>query len=151
MNKILKQIATLGPIGYLPAPGTGATLATLPLVFLLSFLFPNQYFYLLSTFFIFLFSLFIVAKVQHQFVQADPSEIVIDELVGCLVTFWGIQLNVTLVITGFILFRFFDILKVGGIKRIERLPGACGIMFDDVIAALVCNILLRLVSTFLPH
>lgn len=150
-NYLLKKIATLGPIGYLPAPGTCATLATIPFVFLLSFLFPNQYIYLLITFFIFLFSLFAVSRVHYLFAQTDPREIVIDELVGCLITFWGVQLNTTMVITGFILFRFFDILKVGGIKRFEQMHGAWGIMLDDVVAAFVCNLILRLVGTFLSY
>ena len=139
------NIATLGPVGYMPAPGTMASIITLPLVYWLRTLFPNQYAYVSIVGLALLASLWIIRKVMLQSRwHHDPSEVVIDEVIGCLLTFWGIALSGKTVLLGFILFRFFDILKIGGIRYLERLPGEWGILFDDVGAGLISNLILRL-------
>ncbi|MGB8367139.1 MAG: phosphatidylglycerophosphatase A [Candidatus Babeliales bacterium] len=139
-------IATLGPIGYLTAPGTMATIVTIPMVFWLQKLFPTSIVYGGIVGGITFLSLWIVHKAQPYFKRReDPPEIVLDELAGCLITFWAIPLSTTSVIIGLLLFRFFDILKVGFIRYAEQLNGSWGIMLDDVIAALVANLILRLI------
>ncbi len=139
------NIATLGPIGYMNAPGTMASIATLPFMYWLRALLPDQYMYLSATIFTLIVSLWVVRKaVQQSRWHHDPSEVVIDEVVGCLITFWGIALSGKTVLIGFILFRIFDILKIGGVHYLERLPGEWGIVFDDVVAGLLSNIILRL-------
>jgi phosphatidylglycerophosphatase A len=74
----------------------------------------------------------------------DPGRVTIDEVVGTLVTFflnpvsfWGLG-------AGFLLWRFFDIVKLPFIDRSQRLPGGWGIMVDDVLAGICANIVLRL-------
>jgi phosphatidylglycerophosphatase A len=52
-----------------------------------------------------------------------------------------------ILLVGFGLFRFFDILKPLGIRRIENLPGGWGIVLDDVLAAIYANLALRLISS----
>jgi phosphatidylglycerophosphatase A len=74
----------------------------------------------------------------------DPRYVVIDELAGILVTMVGHAATPVNLLIGFILFRAFDILKPYPIKKIERLPGAWGIVADDVAAALFSNIILIL-------
>ncbi len=139
------NIATLGPIGYMNAPGTMASIATLPLVYWLHTIIPNHYAYLSVVIFALIGALWIVHKaIQHSRWHHDPSEVVIDEVIGCLLTFWGIALSGKVVLVGFILFRIFDILKIGGINYLERLPGEWGIVCDDVLAGLISNIILRL-------
>jgi phosphatidylglycerophosphatase A len=74
----------------------------------------------------------------------DPPYVVIDELAGILITLVGHAATAANLLIGFILFRAFDILKPYPIKKIERLPGAWGIVADDVAAALFSNIILTL-------
>ena len=76
----------------------------------------------------------------------DPGCVVIDEIAGIMVAFWGIEFNALTAITGFFIFRFFDILKPFPIRHIEkRLKGGLGIVMDDVLAGVFGNILLRLI------
>jgi Phosphatidylglycerophosphatase A and related proteins len=65
-------------------------------------------------------------------------------MVGCLITFWGVVLTAQSMIIGFLLFRFFDIAKLGWIKRAEKFDRGWGVVADDVVAALCANIILRL-------
>jgi phosphatidylglycerophosphatase A len=65
----------------------------------------------------------------------DPQWIVIDEWAGLFVALVGVNWRVGWqVLLAVILFRIFDISKVGPIRSAERLPGAVGIMADDVVA-----------------
>jgi phosphatidylglycerophosphatase A len=144
------KVATLGPVGYMLAPGTMATLITLPFVFLFQELFVWQWLYLLAIMILAVWSVWVIHRtVYHIRRFDDPSEIVLDESVGCLLTFWGIGLSLQTVLVGFILFRFFDIFKLGGIRHFEKLPGAWGIVIDDLVAALLSNILLRILVCFI--
>jgi len=146
LSKVYAYIATLGPIGYLVAPGTVASLVTLPLVFWLQRFTPSPLAYGLVLLAGFCIAIIIINRALQHFKRFDdPAEIVLDEVIGCLLTFWGIAFSTQHVIVGFILFRFFDIFKIGGIKYAERLVDAWGIMLDDVFAAIIANIILRLI------
>ncbi|MDR3646526.1 MAG: phosphatidylglycerophosphatase A [Candidatus Babeliales bacterium] len=140
-NKLVLNFLTLGFIGYLPAPGTMATLFTLPFIYL---------FYLTGSinYFIITLCLTLLAYLSinfiNKFLKHDPAEVVIDEFIGCLFTFIAIKVTLKTLLLGFILFRIFDITKPFGIKRIEKLPGAAGILLDDIAAGLLSNILLQL-------
>ncbi len=139
------RIATLGPIGHFSASGTLATLITLPFMYYFHSLFYNPWFYAGMVVVMFLLGICIVSKALRHFKrQDDPSEIVFDEVVGCLLVFWGISLSAQSVVIGFLLFRVLDIIKFGWIKKAEELVGAWGIMSDDIIAALIANLALRL-------
>lgn len=80
---------------------------------------------------------------ERHFSRTDPGQIVIDEVVGMLLTLllnpvgWGGAL------AGFVLFRAADILKPFPARRLERLPGGLGVMADDVMAAVYANLALR--------
>ncbi len=76
--------------------------------------------------------------------KKDPGEVVIDEIVGYLITMGLIPLHLIKVIVGFILFRVFDIFKPFPIKRLERIGGGWGIMLDDAIAGLYAALILRI-------
>jgi phosphatidylglycerophosphatase A len=153
MMNNLKKIATWGPIGSLPAPGTITSLLSLFFVVIIAtFSFYTSlligykesapYIYCGTVLLIAITQFFIVKKVVPLFVEKDPSEIVADEFVGILFTFLFIPLNYKTILLGFCLFRYFDISKTIGIKYLEKLPGAWGIMLDDVAAGLVaCGVL----------
>jgi len=64
----------------------------------------------------------------------DPSLVVIDEVAGMLVTYLGVSTGLAGWVIGFFWFRFFDILKPLGVRRLEKLGGGggLGIMADDI-------------------
>lgn len=75
----------------------------------------------------------------------DSSKVVIDEVAGMVVTLLFLPVTLTTVLTGLVLFRFFDIVKPFFIKKMELLPKGWGVMADDVLAGIYAHILLVLV------
>jgi phosphatidylglycerophosphatase A len=145
LNKLAVNFLTLGPIGYLKAPGTMATIVTLPFVYLFSAI--GSLNYILLTLILSLLAYACIAF-SNKFIKHDPSEIVIDEFIGCLFTFIAIKINLKTVLLGFILFRIFDITKTFGINRLEKLSGAKGILLDDIAAGVISNIILQIIGNF---
>ena len=83
-----------------------------------------------------------------QTLDRDPQWVVMDEVLGIFVTFFALPLSWKTAAAGFILFRFFDIMKPLGIRRIERMYGAWGIILDDVAAGLLAHAVLALLLVF---
>jgi|DEB19_MinimDraft_3_1074340.scaffolds.fasta_scaffold31561_3 phosphatidylglycerophosphatase A len=77
------------------------------------------------------------------FNQKDPALICLDEVVGMLASMCLVPINFMTVFFSLLLFRFFDILKPLGIKKVEQLPGAWGVLLDDVLAGIYANLSLR--------
>lgn len=75
--------------------------------------------------------------------RKDPSHVVIDEVAGQLVTLFGAPIAWAPMLIGFLLFRFFDILKPWPIRRLEKLPEGTGIVVDDLGAGVYGWILLQ--------
>ena len=74
----------------------------------------------------------------------DPGRIVIDEIAGLMVTLFGLPFNAVYALAGFVIFRFFDILKPFPIRLIEKkLSGGTAIVMDDVVAGIFSNLVLR--------
>ncbi|MFW6016797.1 MAG: phosphatidylglycerophosphatase A [bacterium] len=129
-------------IGNIPgAPGTWGTLFAIILLWNLSDIFSN-----FSIILILLFLGVLTTGYEENHITHihDDGRIVIDEIVGLFVTFIGIPLKPWLIITGFILFRFFDILKPLGINQVQKLSGGWGVMADDFLAGVFANILLQI-------
>lgn len=80
--------------------------------------------------------------------KVDPREVVIDEVMGMVVTLAFLPLNPKTIGIGFLLFRIFDIIKPFPVRRSEKLPGGWGIVMDDVIAGIYANVGLRLILRF---
>ena len=74
----------------------------------------------------------------------DSNRVVIDEIAGMCITLLFVPVTIPYILTGFVLFRFFDIVKPLYIKRLELLPGGWGVMADDILAGIYSNILLQL-------
>lgn len=140
LKKIPLKIATLGPIGYLKASGTVASLCSLIAIALLNF---SQCNYSLFTFVITALSFVVLRLAPLDLVHNDAGELVIDEVVGTVVTFLFIPLTPARLIVGFVLFRFFDISKSFGVDYIQRLPGTYGVLSDDIAAGLLSNMVLQ--------
>lgn len=140
-------VVTLGPIGYLPAPGTMASLVSLPLVYLLLMFFP-LFWYVVFLGVLLFSAYYAIGKSIRFFVHEDPSEIVLDEVVGCLITFMAVPYSPLMILLGFCFFRFFDIIKPLGVARCEKLKGAQGILCDDMLAGVYSNLLLQAIWYF---
>ncbi len=85
------------------------------------------------------------ATVVERFEGKDSGKIVIDEIVGQILTFVLIPFTGLNIIMGFVLFRIFDIWKPYPIDKSQNLPNGWGVMIDDVLAALYANLVLRLI------
>lgn len=82
--------------------------------------------------------------------RKDPGPVVIDEVVGQLITFLFVPFNAgwRVVIVGFLMFRLFDIWKPYPIRRLEALESGLGIMADDVLAGIYAAIVMSLLTSF---
>ena len=149
MRYLADCIVTMLYIGRIPlAPGSWASLAA---VILWLNIFNNLNYLLLPIISLILF--FIGTYFSHLALKTtnkkDPSFIVVDEWVGQWITFSFLPVNYTIAILGFILFRFFDISKVGPVKFFEKLPGAWGVMADDIIAGILSMVSLLLIQYYI--
>jgi phosphatidylglycerophosphatase A len=145
MNRFFLFIATGFGIGYSPiAPGTLGTLVAIPIYYFLSEIPPPLYEVTLIGFFF--LSVWISENAEIFFGKKDDRRIVIDEMIGFLVTMLWVPKTIPLVIIGFVLFRFFDILKPFPIRRLEkRFKGGFGVVLDDVAAGVYANIVLQII------
>jgi phosphatidylglycerophosphatase A len=136
---VAKSYATLGPIGYYPASGTCATIAALPFIWVLHFYGMSVQIVICT---LIIYSAFnSIQLILPSFEKHDPSCIVIDEVVGIIVAFFTFSIGLDYTSCAIvILFRLLDILKPLGIAYIDRLPGALGVLLDDVVAGIVTNL-----------
>ncbi len=137
------MIASIFYVGYLPvAPGTLGSLAALVPYYFIS----HNAIIMAAVILIVVVLGFITAgKAEKIFGEKDPDEIVIDEFAGMLISLYRIPPVMGYVVTGFLLFRFFDIVKPKPISSLEKLNGSLGIMSDDIIAGVYTNIALQVV------
>ena len=147
LNKALIFIATGAYSGYSPvAPGTVGTLAAIPLYLLLSRLSPLIYLAVLLL--ILPLSFLSAGAAEDIFGQKDSSFIVIDEMVGFLAAMFLVPSGWVYLAVGFLLFRFFDIVKPFPANVAENLGGGFGVVMDDVVAGLYSNISIQLLIFF---
>jgi len=145
-DRLYRMIASVFYIGYLPVtPGTlGSLAALIPYYFICN----NAIIMAAMILTAIILGFITTGKVEKMFGEKDPGEIVIDEFVGMLISLYRIPPTMGYVVTGFVLFRFFDIVKPKPIKNLEKLKGSLGIMSDDIIAGAYSNILLQIVYIF---
>lgn len=135
-------------LGFAPfAPGTFGTLLGV-LIYVLNHYFTH--FNELAVIFIsFIIGVYICDKTAKALNHHDHPGIVWDEVVGYLITMINIKFSIVNLLIGFVLFRFFDILKPWPIKIADqKIPGGFGIMIDDVLAAIYANIVLQLIINY---
>lgn len=130
----------LSPYG----PGTLGSGVGLIIVYVLSFLaWPIYFGFSIS---LCALSLWLVSLYLLLTDSKDPQEVVIDEVVGVLISFLLVPVTGLTLILGFLLFRFFDILKPPPISFFDRkVPGAAGVMADDIVAGAIVNLIFHFV------
>jgi len=74
------------------------------------------------------------------FQEKDSKRIVIDDFLGMMIALLFVPRHPGLVLVSFFLFRAFDVLKVYPANRLEKLPGARGVVGDDVVAGIYANV-----------
>ncbi|MCX5693282.1 MAG: phosphatidylglycerophosphatase A [Candidatus Omnitrophica bacterium] len=142
-DRLYRMIASVFYIGYLPvAPGTIGSLAALLLYY---FIYHNAIIMAAAILIVIILGFITTGKVEKIFGEKDPGEIVIDEFSGMLISLYRMPPTMGYVVTGFLLFRFFDIVKPKPIRNLEKLKGSLGIMSDDLIAGVYANIVLQVI------
>jgi phosphatidylglycerophosphatase A len=148
MRNFLKHLATFFGVGLFPkAPGTMGTIATIPLVLLLSHF--GVFTYMIVT--ILLLPVGIVAAEFYEQDKGghDHKEIVIDEVLGFLITMLWLPMTWQAILIGFALFRVLDITKPLFIGYLDKkIQGGLGVMVDDVAAGIVASIIMQALYTY---
>lgn len=150
MNRLALMVATFGYVGYFPiAPGTAGSLAALALFALVRRVGVPAF--ELGTIVVVLAGGIWAANATEQVLgQKDPGPIVIDEVLGMLMTLALLPVSGFGIVAGFLLFRLFDVVKPFPAGRMEHLKGGPGVMLDDAVAGVYAHLSLRLLALLVP-
>lgn len=149
MQKLKPIIGSAFNAGFLPnAPGTwGSFFALFPIYFVAIYT-PWFGMALLTAFFSFL-TVWVADECERVW-GGDPSPLVMDEFAGQSMAFIAIPFtpevttNIGILMAGFFVFRFFDIIKPLGVNKLQELPGGWGILVDDLLAGFYAFLTLEL-------
>ena len=154
-NRVALAVATAGPAGYAPfAPGTAGAAVGVALHLALAGL--GLGLWALTVLALTALGVWASDEAERVFAKKDDGRIVIDEVVGQLVSLgplvalggrgdWGG------VVTGFVAFRCFDVWKPGPVRWAERrFAGGAGVMLDDVAAGLLAAVVVTGVALWGP-
>ena len=150
IDRIAYFIATAGFVGRFPiAPGTAGSVAGLFVYVLIRFVDGPalEAAMLIVTLVVGIWSANIAERLLG---GKDPGPVVIDEVLGILITLAFLHVNVLGAFVGFLLFRVADVVKPYPAGRLENLPGGFGVMMDDLMAALYSQAAMRILVAFLP-
>jgi phosphatidylglycerophosphatase A len=143
-------IATCGYLGYVPvAPGTFGSAAGL-IVFAAVRWSGSPILELAVIVLLFAIGVWSSSVAEKHFGGVDPAPVILDEVLGMLITLAFIPVNITGAIVGFLLFRLFDVVKPWPANRLEALHGGLGIMADDAMAAVYGNVVMRVLLIIAP-
>ena len=150
MIRLAVFLATVAYCGYFPiAPGTVGSAAGL-VVYLLVWWTRSPIVESGLIAVIFVVGTWAATHAERYFGGIDPGPVVIDEVLGMLITLAFIPLGWSGALAGFLLFRVFDVLKPFPANRLETFHGGFGIMADDAMAGVYANLVLRLLIWLLP-
>lgn len=144
MTRLAVFIATVGYCGYFPvAPGTVGSAAGLLFYALVAWT-GSPVVEIALIVGLFAAGVWAGTTAERYFGGVDPGPIVLDEVVGMLITLAFIPgLGWSGALVGFLLFRVFDVIKPYPAARLEQLHGGLGVMADDAMAAIYANVCLR--------
>jgi phosphatidylglycerophosphatase A len=148
MNRFFLFLAAGFGAGYVSvAPGTAGTLVAIPIFLVLSSIpFPLYELTILTFFFL---ASWISGEAERCWGRKDHPRIVIDEIMGYLITMLWLPKTTLFIILGFFLFRFFDIVKPPPIRFLEKAKGGYGVVLDDVLAGVYANVILQIMRLFI--
>lgn len=151
MRRLAVLVCSFGYVGFFPiAPGTAGSAAGLVVYLICRWLgLPHFEFPLIAA--LFVVGVLAGGAAEKALGGVDPGPVVIDEVMGMLMTLFLIPVNWAGLILGFVLFRIFDVIKPYPARRFERFPGGLGIMADDAMAAVYANLLLHGVYYLAPN
>lgn len=142
-NQFAKLISTFFGAGYCPiAPGTCGSLIALLIIW---FLIPAFFYILIPISIGLIFISVWSANRAEEFFGKDGSPIVMDEVAGMAISLIFVSKDPRLFGLAFLLFRFFDIVKLPPGRAMERIKGGWGVTLDDVVAGIYANICLHLI------
>jgi phosphatidylglycerophosphatase A len=150
MARLAVLVASFGYTGYFPiAPGTAGSAAALVLYALVrragSPVLESGVLLVVA-----IVGTWSASIAERHFGRTDPGEIVIDEVLGMLMTLAFVPLTWTGVVAGFFVFRALDVVKPFPAGAAERLHGGLGVMADDAICGVYGNIVVRVLVWLLP-
>ena len=156
-DKMALIIATGLGVGYFPwAPGTVGSFLGIILILLLSkfrlISGPRLLFHFLVVTLITGFGIWSASRAEIIFKRKDPPQVVVDEIVGQLLTFGLIFKNprFVLLLMGFLFFRLFDIIKPFPIRKLEKAPLGFGIVLDDLAAGFYASLFILVIHLYWP-
>jgi phosphatidylglycerophosphatase A len=150
MRRLGLFVATCGYLGYVPvAPGTFGSALGLGVFFAVRST-GSVALEIAVVILVFVLGLWSGTIAEHHFGGIDPGPVVLDEVLGMLITLALLPVNMTGAIVGFIVFRVLDVLKPWPSAQFERLPGGLGVMADDAMAAIYGNLLMRGLIALMP-
>jgi len=150
MRRLAVFLATCGYVGYAPvAPGTFGSAAGLA-IFALVRASGSPAVEIATIVVLFALGVWSGSEAEQYFGRTDPGPIVLDEVVGMLITLALIPVNAMGAFVGFVLFRALDVFKPWPSGRFERLHGGLGVMADDGMAALYGNVVMRILLALAP-
>jgi len=153
VTRLAVFLATAGYSGYFPiAPGTVGSAVGLLVYGALSWVHSPVVpaVEVLVILVLFAVGVWAATTAERYFGGIDPGPIVLDEVVGMLITLAFIPVGLSGALIGFVLFRIFDVIKPFPARRLEGLHGGLGVMADDAMAAIYANLSLRLVMAIFP-
>jgi phosphatidylglycerophosphatase A len=143
MHRVGLFVATCGYLGYAPvAPGTFGSAAGLAVFYAVRSA-DSVAIELTVIALLFAVGIWSGTIAEHHFGGIDPGPVVMDEVVGMLITLALLPVNVTGAIIGFLVFRVLDVVKPWPSAGFEKLPGGLGVMADDGMAAVYGNLVMR--------
>ena len=148
LNKFIVNFCTLFNLGFIKfMPGTFGSLVSLPIGYIILKLFGFWIFILIITLLLAV-SYYAISKYLIAKKSKDPKEIIIDEFVGQFIALIFIPDTILGLLVSFLLFRFFDITKVYPVNKAEKIPGAIGVLADDVVAGLMTACIIIIFNIF---
>ncbi len=150
MTRAALLLSTWFGCGYVPrGPGTAGSLAAVAIVGLIQFYLGIHRWILVCMILVLLLpGIWSAGRTSDSLGSQDPGVVVVDEVLGQWVTLAGAAVwNGKVLLTGFVLFRIFDIWKPWPVRKLEKLPGGLGIVADDLAAGVYGALILYIVGS----
>lgn len=143
MRRLAVFICSVGYLGFFPfAPGTVGSAAGI-LLYVICRSAGILYLEVPIIIALFVLGLVFTRPTEQALGCVDPGPIVIDEVMGMMITLALVPVGWGGMLLGFLLFRALDVFKPFPARQLERLHGGFGVMSDDAMAAVYANLLLR--------